>query len=313
MIHLTWLQILQWRWIPTNFLVTDMQQPVPIKAGIGLRGIHHDLVAISSPKVAWWEVHTENFFAEGGAVLSFLRKVAALYPISFHGVGLSLGSADLPDLEHLRKTKNLVDEFKPGLVSEHISWGHHNGINTNELLPLPYNSESLEAIARNIDCTQNFLGRQILVENPSAYIQFAATTITEPEFIAKIIEKTKCGLLLDVNNIYVSCHNNKSNTFKYIEAIDPKWVQEIHLAGHIRVSKNLLFDTHSTKVCDDVWELYEFAIRKLGPVPTLIEWDADVPALEVLQQEAEKAQTIMNKYDLKMKADEPKRVTERIC
>lgn len=289
-----------------------MQQQIPIKAGIGLRGTHHDLVATSSPKVAWWEVHTENFFAEGGAALAFLRKVAALYPISFHGVGLSLGSVGLPDIQHLKKIKSLVDEFKPGLVSEHISWGQYNGIHTNDLLPLPYNDESLETITRNIDYVQNFSGRQILVENPSAYIQFTSTTMTEPEFVAKIIEKTKCGLLLDVNNIYVSCHNNKSNTFKYIENIDPAWVQEIHLAGHIRVSKNLLFDTHSTKVCDDVWALYEFAIEKCGPVPTLIEWDSDVPELEVLQQEAAKAQAIMNKYDLRMKADEPQRITERI-
>jgi len=290
-----------------------MHHQIPTEAGIGLRGIHHDLVANSSPRVSWWEVHTENFFAEGGAALAFLRKVAALYPISFHGVGLSLGSIDLPDIEHLKKTKSLVDEFKPGLVSEHISWGQYNGIHTNDLLPLPYNRESLEAITRNIDCVQNFLGRQILVENPSSYIQFTSATMTEPEFIAKIIEKSKCGLLLDINNIYVTCHNNKSNTLKYIENIDPAWVQEIHLAGHIRVSKNLLFDTHSTKVCEDVWGLYEVAIQKLGPIPTLIEWDSNVPALEVLQQEAAKAQAIMNKYDFKMKADESQRVTERIC
>jgi len=282
---------------------------IPAKAGIGLRGNHHEQVMLEKPEVSWWEVHTENFFADGGARLSFLRKVAALYPMSFHGVGLSLGSTEKPDIVHLRKLKSLVDEFAPGLVSEHISWGMHNNIHANDLLPLPYNKESLKAISRNINYTQDFLGRQILIENPSSYLQFKSSSMTEWEFIDEIVKSTACGILLDVNNIYVSSKNNHFDPREYVANINPKHVQEIHLAGHRRISKNLILDTHSTKVCDDVWGLYEFAIEKVGAIPTLIEWDDEIPQLEVLQQEAAKAQNIMNKWVLK---DEARRAPERI-
>lgn len=294
------------------------------KAGLGLRSAHHSEVLSELPRVEWWEVHTENFFSSGGASLEYLKKISLIYPVSFHGVGLSLGSSEDPCVHHLQKLKTLVDLIEPGLISEHISWGKHSNVHTNELLPIPYNSEALGVFSKNVLITQDFLQRSILVENPSSYLQFNNSTMGEPEFIAKTIKNTGCGLLLDINNVYVSSQNNAFDPVEYIREIinlSKESIKEIHLAGHTRISDNIILDTHNKRVSDEVWKLYKFAIQNIGPVPTLIEWDGDIPDLSVLQQESAKAQNILDRFDLKeSKTTKQKqinhateRATETIC
>ena len=279
----------------------EKEEKIISSAGIGLRSQHHDLVINKKPKVSWWEVHTENFFAKGGKQIHLLDQVSAVYPLSFHGVGLSLGSVDLPSKKHLKRIKQLVIAYKPFLVSDHISWSSVDHKFANDLLPLPYNNESLEAISRNIDIVQNSLGRQILVENPSSYLAFSNSDYSEEDFINKLLHKTKCGLLLDVNNIFVSSFNNKFDPIKYVDQIEKNNIKEIHLAGHsILQTSNFkkLLDTHNDYVRDEVWDLYKYAIKKIGKkIPTLIEWDADIPKLEILMKEAAKAQKILDKID----------------
>jgi uncharacterized protein (UPF0276 family) len=219
-----------------------------------------------------------------------------LYPLSLHGVGLSLGSSEPVDEQHLTSLKTIVDRFEPGLVSDHVSWSATGNAHLGDLLPLPYNEESLAALCQNIDRVQEVLGRQILVENPSTYLQFKNSTITEPEFMNAVVERTGCGLLLDVNNIYVQSHNHGFNAQEYLTAINASAVQEMHLAGHIEHAiedSTLLIDTHSQPVKEDVWNLYHCALTHAGPTPTLIEWDKDLPELAVIVAEAAKAQAIL--------------------
>ena len=267
--------------------------------GLGLRSKHYQHVLKNKPKVNWFEVHSENFFAEGGLSMHILEEVAKQYPLSFHGVGLSLGSADGLDETHLKKLKRLVDNFNPALVSEHISWSNVSNVVMNDLLPLPYTKESLEVLCDNIKHLQDYLSRQVLVENPSSYLEFKDSTMAEDEFINKVLEKTGCGLLLDVNNIYVSSVNHNFDAIEYIKNIpDSGFVQEIHLAGHEKKAlgddRSILVDTHSDKVIDEVWELYKFALEKFGQVPTLIEWDNDIPEFDILAEEGKKAQMILD-------------------
>lgn len=268
--------------------------------GIGLRSKHHLEVISSRPKVNWWEVHTENFFAFGGRRLKFLEDIAKEYPLSFHGVGLSLGSAEGISAEHLKQIKFLIDLFNPSLVSEHISWSAISGDFINDLLPIPYNQESLSIICDNIKKFQDYIGRQILVENPSSYTGFKISTMTEDEFVVKVVEKTGCGLLLDINNIYVSSKNLDFSAKEYINRmlVIQNSIQEIHLAGHSilenKYNQRFLVDTHDDNVCEDVWELYKYIISCIGIRPTLIEWDQKLPELSVLIAEANKAQKIMD-------------------
>ena len=273
---------------------------IPKNSGIGLRGQHYTQVLEEQPKVNWFEVHSENFFAEGGMSIHILEKVREKYPVSFHGVGLSLGSSDGLCEKHLKKLKNLVDKFKPGLVSEHISWSNIGSTTLNDLLPLPYTNESLSTLVDNIKHMQDYLGRKILVENPSSYLEYTQSTMTEWDFINKTVQQSGCGLLLDVNNIYVTCQNHNLDAGEYIKNIPYESVEEIHLAGFSEKEiedQSILIDTHSDKVCDEVWGLYEDVIKNSGLVPTLIEWDADIPELDVLLSEASKAQDILNKYE----------------
>ncbi len=268
---------------------------LPIAAGIGLRSPHYDDLFEAQPgehQPGWLEIHPENYFG-GGYHRYYLDQAAEHYALSFHAIGLSLGASDPVDTQHLAELKALVDEYNPAVVSDHISWSKSGNAHLNDLLPLPYNKESLETTARNIDQVQQTLGRQILVENPSTYLTFTGSTMSEPEFVMKVAEKSECGLLLDINNIYVQQHNNQLDAKAYIESIDPARVGEIHLAGHIEEQHgkaSLLIDTHSQPVKDEVWALYEYALAHLGAVPTLIEWDKDIPEFSILMGEAEKAQ-----------------------
>lgn len=272
-------------------------------AGIGLRHKHfNNFTEDKKPDIGWLEVHSENFFNPASAAHRYLESIREHYAISAHGVGLSLGSADGLDKKHLEKLKWLVDYFKPTLISEHISWGRIGKRHSNDLLPLPYTEEALRVLTNNIKHVQDFLGRRILVENPSSYLTFTSSHISEWEFVARTAEESGCGLLLDINNIYVSSVNHGFSAEEYIDSISSDYVSEIHLAGY-SVSKiegkDILVDTHGTKVYEQVWELYEHAIKKLGNVPTLIEWDTDIPELSVLLDEAKKAETIMNKITRK--------------
>lgn len=265
---------------------------IPAKPGIGLRWCHYQQLIQELPDIAWLEVHSENFFAEGGISLHILEQVREHYPMSFHGVGLSLGSANGLDKQHLAKLKILIDRFNPSLVSEHISWSEVDGVFLNDLLPIPYTQESLNIMCNNIDHAQNYLGRQILVENPSTYIDFTTSDMSECEFVNKIIEKSGCGLLLDVNNVYVGANNHGFDAYEYINNIKINAAQEIHLAGHTEKEidgKILLIDSHSAHVKDEVWQLYHHTMKKAGrDIPTLVEWDSDIPALDVLIAESEK-------------------------
>jgi uncharacterized protein (UPF0276 family) len=272
--------------------------PIPARAGIGLRSGHYREVLETRPEVGWLEVHPENFFAAGGKHLYYLEQIRAHYPLSLHGVGLSIGSTDPLNTRPLDQLKRLIERFEPTLVSEHISWGSVDGRYFNDLLPLPYTEEALAHMVTRVAQIQDYLGRSILVENVSSYLQFTVSTIPEWEFVAALAERAGCGLLLDVNNIHVNACNHGFDAHTYVRAIPASAVQEIHLAGFTvnRVDdQEILIDTHSRPVCDEVWALYRHALRHLGrAVPTLIEWDADLPPLDVLVGEARHADTLLD-------------------
>ena len=270
--------------------------PIPAKAGVGLRAQHYREVLERRPAVAWLEVHSENYFGDGGAPLYYLEQIRTHYPLSLHGVGLSLGSTDALNTWHLNKLKRLIERFEPALVSEHLSWSSIGGRYLNDLLPLPYTEESLNHMVARVVEVQEHLGRQILVENPSTYLQYEFSVIPEQEFISELSRRSGCGILLDVNNIYVSAVNHGFDAQAYLRAIAPELVQEIHLAGftvnHFEDGE-VLIDSHNRPVWEAVWALYRKALQHLGPRPTLIEWDVDIPALEVLVAEAHKADVFL--------------------
>ena len=263
--------------------------PSPRAAGIGLRAPHYAAILESRPALGFLEAHSENFFFAGGPALAWLERFAQSWPLSLHGVGLALGSSDPLDERHLAKLEALVRRFQPALVSEHLSWGMARGRHANDLLPLPHSEEALAHVSARIDAVQERLGRRILVENVSSYAAMEGAAMPEWEFIAEVARRSGCGVLLDVNNIWVSSRNHGFDPRRFVDGIDPATVGEIHLAGHEREGE-LLIDTHSRRVCDEVWSLYEHAIARLGARPTLIEWDADIPALEVLVDEARGAE-----------------------
>ena len=254
-------------------------------AGIGLRAGHYRAILERGPALAFLEVHAENFFAEGGQALAWLERFRERYPLSIHGVGLSLGSAEGVEELHLAKLERLVRRFEPALVSEHLSWSAAGGRHANELLPLPFTREALAAAVANIQHVQERLGRPILVENVSTYLRFGASEMAEHEFVAEVVRRAGCGLLLDVNNIHVNARNHGFDALAYLDAIDARTVGEIHLAGHEAVGTRLV-DTHGARVAPEVWDLYVATLARLGPRPTLIEWDIDIPELDVLIDEA---------------------------
>lgn len=265
---------------------------LPIAAGIGLRAPHHERVARELPDIAWLEVHSENFFVAGGPQLALLDELQGRYPLSLHGVGLSLGSADPLDTAHLQQLAALIRRSKPQAVSEHLCWSAIGGRHSNDLLPLPYTEEALRHVTARVSEAQDILGRRLLIENVSSYLSFAGDAIPEWEFLAQLARGSGCGILLDVNNVYVSACNHGFDAERYIAAMPAEAIGELHLAGHSIEQfgdVTLRIDTHSTRVCDAVWSLYEFTLRQFGPLPTLIEWDADIPALEVLLDEAARA------------------------
>ena len=286
----------------SNDSLMDRRVPDPLLAGIGLRSDHYRAFDAMRPAVGFLEVHSENYYGDGGQPLDWLTRFRRDYAVSLHGVGLSLGSADGLDLRHLDRLARLVDRIEPALVSDHLCWGRIAGTHLNDLLPLPYNDEALAVVCRHVDAVQSRLGRQFLVENVSSYLAWQDSTREEADFVAEVARRTGCGLLVDVNNIYVNAVNHGLDPHAFLAALPAGAVKEIHLAGFDVYEQpeadaaRLLIDTHGTAVCDDVWALYAEALNRFGPVPTLIEWDTDIPALPVLLAEADKATHILRNH-----------------
>ncbi len=268
---------------------------LPPAAGIGLRAPHVREVIERRPAIPWFEIHSENYFVDGGPTLRALEAIRADYPVAMHGVGLSLGSTDPLDEEHLRKLARLAQRIDPAVVSEHLCWSSVDGRHYNDLLPLPYTEEALDHVCARVHAVQEALSRAILVENVSSYYAFAESSMAEYEFVTAVAARTGCKLLVDVNNIYVNARNHGVDARAYLAAIDPGSVAEIHLAGYDD-SGAIVIDTHGAPVSPEVWSLYEAAIARFGRVPTLVEWDTDIPALAVLEREAANAQRILDAH-----------------
>jgi uncharacterized protein (UPF0276 family) len=256
--------------------------------GVGLRHEHFDRVLEGPTRIDWFEVISENYMVKGGRPLQILDRVRRDYPVVLHGVSLSIGSSDPLDKDYLADLRRLIDRVEPAWVSDHLCWTGVGGHNSHDLLPLPYNEEALAHTIRRVQAVQDQLGRQIALENPSSYLTFAGSTLTEWDFLSQLAEGADCGILLDVNNVYVSAMNHGFDAATYLAAIPQHRVWQIHLAGHTDRGTHLL-DSHSRPVCDAVWSLYRSAVRRFGDVATLVEWDEDSPALEVLEAENERA------------------------
>jgi len=270
--------------------------------GIGLRHKHFQEFIENKPDVPWLEVHTENFLSHDSTAAKYLARIRQDYPISAHCVGLSLGSANTTCTvreQHLQKLKKTIDWLQPTLVSDHLSWSASDGGHyLPDLLPIPYTEEAFDVVRQNISRVQEVLQRQILIENPSNYLSFTDSPMPEWRFLTELVEQTGCGLLLDLNNVYVSAHNQKFDPLNYIKNIPISAVKEMHLAGfsvNNIEGKDVYIDTHDHRVYDGVWRLYQQAIERFGALPTLIEWDSDVPELQILLEEKAKADAIVEK------------------
>jgi len=264
---------------------------LPCSAGIGLRAPHYAEVLETLPALGWVEVHNENFYG-GGAALHTLLKVREHYAVSLHGVGMGLASASPLDTQHLSALHRLCDIIQPAAVSEHLCWNSADGITINDLLPFPYTRESLTHVTRRVEQVQEKLRRPLLVENLSSYLSFTHSEMTEGEFLAELTRRTGCGILFDVENLYINARNLGVDAKAFIQAIPAEAVKEYHLAGY-SVRDGCLVDTHNFPVYPEVWALYEYVLQQIGPRPTLIEWDSDIPPLSVLMGEASKARQYM--------------------
>lgn len=262
--------------------------------GIGLRVPHYQHILSQKPVVDWFEIISENYMCDGGNPLRVLDTILEQYQVIQHGVSLYFGSLDKLDRTQLKKLKQLVRRTKTPFLSDHLCWGSVDGTYSHDLLPLPYTFEAVKNTAKRIKFVSDHLEIPICVENVSSYTEYKDSEMNEWEFLSEVVDKADCGILLDVNNIYVSSQNHKFDPFEYLKGIDSERVGQIHIAGHTKYDKYIL-DTHSTPVCDPVWALYEEAIRMCGPTNTLLEWDADVPSFEEVHAEALKAKTFLNK------------------
>ena len=267
--------------------------PRQASAGVGLRRPHYTDFLNEKQPIAWLEVHAENFLNFDTPAFKILERLRQDYPVSFHAVNLSLGSSDGIDEEHVKRVKALIERINPFFVSDHLSWGRIDGYYLNDLLPIPYTQEALTLFASNLSRIQDLLERPLLIENPSSYLQFQVSEMSEAEFLGALVHRAGAGVLLDINNIYVSCSNHGWDAQQYLKAIPAGKVKEMHLSGHVLQGK-LRIDDHGSQVCPEVWDLYQKAINIFGPVPTLIEWDSNVPSLTTLLDEASKAQTILD-------------------
>jgi uncharacterized protein (UPF0276 family) len=277
---------------------TQGGQALPARAGLGLKPEHIGDIIATEPEVGFFEVHAENYMGNGGAPHRALAEIAQRYPLSLHGVGLSIGAERPLDKTHLLRLRKLIDRYKPQSFSEHLAWSTHETGFLNDLLPLPYTTATLERVSAHVDEVQQAVGRRMLLENPSTYILFEDSTIAEIDFLEAIADKSGCGLLLDVNNVMVSAVNHRLDPFAYIDRFPVERVGEIHLAGYDETvdgaGDRLLIDAHNSTVADDVFALYRHTLERTGPLPTLIEWDNDVPAFPVLLAEATRANQMLD-------------------
>jgi uncharacterized protein len=273
--------------------VSCAHHEIPARAGIGLKPEHYRSVLASRPDLGFFEIHAENM-GDGGPPHHYLLAIRDLYPISLHGVGLSIGGPRRLDRDHLARLKVLNERYQPGLFSEHLAWSTHDSGYLSDLLPLPYTDETLQRVCEHIDETQEFMGRQMLLENPASYLSFEESNYSEADFIAEVVRRTGCGLLLDVNNVFVSARNLKTDAAAYLAAYPLAHVREIHIAGYeVTEDGALLIDDHGSPVAEEVWSLLETAMARTGPLPVLIERDNRVPALIVLVAEARRADDIL--------------------
>ncbi len=274
-------------------------ESLPNRPGVGYKPQHYSDILANSGSVDWLEIHAENYMGDGGRPIAQLRHLAERFPVSVHGVGLSIGGEAPLDTDHLARLKHLIAWLKPASFSEHLAWSTHDSHFLNDLLPLPYTVQTLDRVVRHIDQVQAAVGRRMLLENPSTYLAFAETEMSEIEFLSAIVARTGCGLLLDVNNVFVSATNQQTDPVSYINDFPVDHVGEIHLGGHDEDSDDhgapLLIDSHGREIVDPVWTLYAHTIERAGPRPTLIEWDNDVPDWAMLESQAARADRILTK------------------
>jgi uncharacterized protein len=274
--------------------------PTPLKAGAGFKREHFSDILQDEDGVGFFEVHAENLMGDGGAPHAALARLREDYPVFLHGVGMSLGGETPLNREHLKRFKQIATRYEPMFVSEHLAWSSHDTTYYNDLLPVPYTKPVLDRVVSHIHQFQNELGRKMLLENPSTYVAFEQSEMSETDFLREVVQQTGCGLLLDVNNVYVSATNHKFSAEEYLSDFPLSHVREIHLAGHTTEEDEwgapLLIDAHDREICNAVWTIYDEVIAQLGPVPTLIEWDNDVPAWPVLKNEAAKADSILARH-----------------
>lgn len=273
---------------------------LPHTPGVGFKSRHFADLMDAPGEVGWVEIHAENYMGEGGRPLATLDALRARFPVSVHGVGLSIGGEGPLDADHLARLRRLIDRVDPASFSEHLAWSTHEGAYLNDLLPLPYTARTLDRVCAHIDAVQTALGRRMLLENPSSYLAFAESTMEETAFLAEVAQRSGCGLLLDVNNVFVSSVNLGLDPRAYIAAFPLDQVGEIHLAGHEATTDGhgapLLIDAHGCPVAEPVWALFEEVVALAGPRPSLIEWDNEVPAWEVLRQEAGRAGAVLQRH-----------------
>ena len=270
---------------------------LPASIGVGFKSQHFNDILSSPHPVGWLEIHAENYLGEGGRPISQLQHLRAELPISVHAIGLSIGGEALLDKEDLARIKHLCNWLEPASFSEHLAWSTHAGNFLNDLLPLPYTEKTLKHVIRHVDHIQTILGRQMLLENPSSYFQFSESSYSEPAFLNTVVAQTGCGLLLDVNNIFISCHNLNISAEAYLNELNCAAVGEIHLSGHstdlLEQGGDLLIDSHAAPAADPVWRLYENILRRTGPKASLIEWDTNVPECSVLNGEVMQAACLL--------------------
>ncbi len=259
--------------------------------GLGLRANHYDYILENKPKIDWFEIITENYIDSHAGYIEFLQDIRKSYPLVMHGVSLSIGGFDKIDFDYLKKVKNLSEKIKAEWISDHLCCTGFNKFNTHDLLPIPYNKQMLSHITKRIKIVQDYLGRNIILENPSSYIEFENSSMSEFQFLSELAEASDCGLLLDVNNIYVSSFNHNFNAKEYIDFIPSERIVQIHLAGHSKQG-DIIIDTHDNFVINEVWDLYNYTISQKGKISTMLEWDNKIPEFAVLESEINKARAI---------------------
>lgn len=270
---------------------------LPNGVGVGLRSSHYPHIEAEYPDIPWFEVLSDNYLCDGGPSLSHLEKIRDSYPITLHGVGMSLGSTTPLNQHYLTKLKFLIQRVEPLLISDHLCWTSLNNQHFHELLPLPYTEEAIHHVAKRIREVQDFLEQRIMIENVSSYLSFKHSTLTEWEFLQAIAQEADCLILLDINNIYVSAKNNGFNPYDYLTGLTTDRIAQFHLAG-FEDHGNYLLDTHSAPICPEVADLFTAALKQFGAVPTIIEWDKQIPDFSQLQREANMAQKLMDEYDI---------------